>query len=101
MLALSFGQEVGWRSGVIIGLFVAAVVLLAVFVLHERRVAQPIVDFSLFRNRLFTAAITSTFLCFLSLFAVMFLMPFYLEELLALPVGWREAQGGSPRPEWS
>jgi EmrB/QacA subfamily drug resistance transporter len=86
MLALSFGQEAGWRSGVIIGLFVAAVAVLAVFIVHERRVAQPIVDFSLFRNRLFTAAIASSFLCFLSLFAVMFLMPFYLEELLALPV---------------
>jgi EmrB/QacA subfamily drug resistance transporter len=86
MLALSFGQEAGWRSGAIIGLFMAAVVLLAVFVIHERHVAQPVVDFSLFRNRLFSAAITSSFLCFLSLFAVMFLMPFYLEELLALPV---------------
>jgi EmrB/QacA subfamily drug resistance transporter len=86
MLGLSFGQEVGWGSVKIIGLFVAAVVLLAGFISHERRVPQPIVDFSLFRNRLFSAAIASSFLCFLSLFAVMFLMPFYLEELLALPV---------------
>jgi EmrB/QacA subfamily drug resistance transporter len=86
MLGLSFGQEVGWRSFTIVGLFVAAVALLAAFIIHERRVTQPIVDFSLFRNRLFSAAIASSFLCFLSLFAVMFLMPFYLEELLALPV---------------
>jgi EmrB/QacA subfamily drug resistance transporter len=86
MLGLSFGQEAGWRSFTIIGLFVAAAVLLAAFIIHERRIPQPIVDFSLFRNRLFSAAIVSSFLCFLSLFAVVFLMPFYLEELLALPV---------------
>ena len=86
MLGLSFGQEAGWRSLTIVGLFVAAVVLLAAFIIHEKNATQPIVDFFLFRNRLFTAAIVSSFLCFLSLFAVMFLMPFYLEELLALPV---------------
>jgi EmrB/QacA subfamily drug resistance transporter len=84
MLGLSFGQEVGWGSRTIIGLFMAAMVGSA-FIINERRVSQPIVDFSLFRNRLFNAAIASSFLCFLSLFAVMFLMPFYLEELLALP----------------
>lgn len=86
MLGMSFGQEAGWRSCIIIGLFVATLVLLAAFIIHERRVTQPLVDFALFRNRLFTAAIASSFLCFLSLFAVVFLMPFYLEELLALPV---------------
>ncbi|MFZ0050631.1 MAG: DHA2 family efflux MFS transporter permease subunit [Desulfobaccales bacterium] len=86
MLALSFGQEAGWRSFTIVGLLVMALLLLAAFIIHEKQVTQPIVDFSLFRNRLFTAAIISSFLAFLSLFAVMFMMPFYLEELRALPV---------------
>ena len=86
MLGLSFGQEAGWRSFAIVGLFVASLLLLAAFIIHEKQEAHPIVDFSLFRNRLFTAAISSSFLAFLSLFAVMFLMPFYLEELRALPV---------------
>ncbi len=86
MLALSFGQEAGWRSFTIVGLFVAALLLLAAFIIHEKHETQPIVDFYLFNNRLFTAAIASSFLAMLSLFAVMFLMPFYLEELRALPV---------------
>jgi EmrB/QacA subfamily drug resistance transporter len=85
MLALSFGEEAGWLSYPIVGLFVAALVLLIGFIIHEMHEPQPIVDFSLFRIRLFTVAIASSFLCFLSLYAVMFLMPFYLEELLALP----------------
>ncbi|MGA9821377.1 MAG: MFS transporter [Desulfobaccales bacterium] len=86
MLGLSFGQEAGWRSFTIVGLFVAALLLLAAFIFHEKRELQPIVDFTLFHNRLFTAAIISSFLAFLALFAVMFLMPFYLEELRAQPV---------------
>ena len=85
MLGMSFGQEAGWHSVVIVGLFAAAVVLLTTFVFVEKRVAQPIVDLSLFRNRLFLAANVSSFLSFLALFAVMFLMPFYLEELLSFP----------------
>lgn len=85
MLAMSFGQELGWHSGVIVGLFAAAVLLLAVFVINENHVAHPIVDLSLLSNRLFSAAIVSSFLSFLALFAVVFLMPFYLEELLSYP----------------
>jgi EmrB/QacA subfamily drug resistance transporter len=85
MLGLSFGQDLGWTSYTILGLFAAALVLLAGFIINELKVTQPIVDFGLFRNRLFSAAILSSFLCFLSLFTVVFLMPFYLEDLLALP----------------
>ncbi len=84
MLGLSFGQDLGWHSPVIYGLFAGAVAVFLIFVMWEFQVAEPIVDFKLFRNRLFAAALFSSFLCFLSLFAVMFLMPFYLEDLLAL-----------------
>ncbi|MHB8068111.1 MAG: MFS transporter [Desulfobaccales bacterium] len=84
MLGLSFGQEWGWHSFRIMGLFAASLALLGAFIINERFAAQPVVDFSLFRNRLFSASIATSFLCFLALFAVMFLMPFYLEELLAL-----------------
>jgi EmrB/QacA subfamily drug resistance transporter len=85
MLGMTFGQEMGWRSAIIIGLFTTAVTLLAVFIIHEGHVSHPIVDLSLFRIRLFSAALVSSFLSFLALSAVMFLMPFYLQELLSFP----------------
>ncbi len=84
MLAMTFGQELGWASPWIMGLFAASAVLLGAFVHFERSIAYPIVDLSIFNNRLFSASLVSSFLSFLSLFAVMFLMPFYLEELLFL-----------------
>ncbi len=84
MLALSFGQEIGWRTLTIRGLFGAAALLLALFIRNETRVSHPIVDLTIFKNRLFAAALTSSFLAFLALFAAIFLMPFYLEELQGL-----------------
>jgi MFS family permease len=44
LLALSQGGSWGWGSARIVGLFVAAVVLLVVFVLAELRIASPLVD---------------------------------------------------------
>ncbi len=85
MLGLSFGQDIGWGSPFIIGLFVAGLLLLVGFVAIERRVAAPIVDLRLFRNRLFAAANTSSLLSFFALFAVSFLLPFYLENLKGYP----------------
>jgi len=82
MLAMTFGQEAGWLSSAIIGAFAAAIVLLAAFLLVERRAANPVVDLSIFQNRLFSAALVSSFLSFLSLVAVIFFIPFYFQELL-------------------
>ena len=56
-------------------------VALIALVFVERRVPSPSVDFSLLRNRVFASANVSLILSFLALFAVSFLLPFYLEEL--------------------
>jgi MFS family permease len=57
------------------------VAALAGALLTERRVANPIVDLALFRNRVFSSAIASMTLSMLALFSVGFLLPFYFEEL--------------------
>lgn len=80
-LALSFGQEWGWTSAGVIGLLVGAGIAFALFAWVETRVPDPVVDLSMFRNRVFTSAGLSSLLSFLALFAVSFLMPFYLEDL--------------------
>jgi EmrB/QacA subfamily drug resistance transporter len=80
-LALSFGQEWGWTSTREIALLVGAAAAFVVFAWIEMRVPDPVVDLTLFRNRVFTSAGLSSLLSFMALFAVGFLMPFYLEEL--------------------
>ncbi|MGZ3678167.1 MAG: MFS transporter [Ktedonobacterales bacterium] len=80
-LGLSFGTEIGWSSPLLKGLLALAVVALVAFVFVETRVPDPLVDLGLLRNRVFASANISLVLSFLALFAVSFLMPFYLEEL--------------------
>ena len=50
-------------------------------VVAELRVKFPVVDVRLLRNRVFASANISLILSFLALFAVSFMLPFYLEEL--------------------
>jgi EmrB/QacA subfamily drug resistance transporter len=80
-LGLSFGQEWGWNSPLLIGTLVVSVLALTAMVIVELRVPDPIVDFSLLRRRVFLSANVSLILSFLALFAVSFMLPFYLEEL--------------------
>jgi hypothetical protein len=47
------GGEWGWSSPKLIGLLALAVVLFVVFIVVERRVRDPLIDLSLFRNRAF------------------------------------------------
>ena len=51
LLGISQGHTWGWSSGRIIGCFVGAVVMAAVWVLVERKVANPLVDMKMFVHR--------------------------------------------------
>ena len=47
------GTRLGWGSPSIVGSFAASVVLLALFVVTETRVWEPLVDLTMFKDRLF------------------------------------------------
>jgi len=62
-------------------LFMAAgLLILILFIRIERRAADPIIDLSLFKNRVFLFAATSLFLFFVAAPPYVMLMPFYLME---------------------
>ncbi len=82
VLVITRGQALGWDSPTIIGLSILFAVFLAGFVIVEKRADQPMVELSLFRNRPFSASNLSTFLSFIAMFAVILLMPFYMEDIL-------------------
>jgi MFS family permease len=72
-------------SSLVVGI---VALLAAVFV--ERHVAEPILKFSLLKNRVFASANMSFLFCMLALFAPGFLLPFYFEQLR----GFSVAQSG-------
>ncbi|MHB9090259.1 MAG: DHA2 family efflux MFS transporter permease subunit, partial [Chloroflexota bacterium] len=81
-LGVNQGRNLGWDSPATIGLFVAAIAGLAAFIYFERNVLEPMLELSVFRNRLFSAASVSSLISFLALFAVTLLMPFYFVQAL-------------------
>jgi EmrB/QacA subfamily drug resistance transporter len=80
-LGLSFGQEWGWASLGLILTLAGGSVALILLVIVELRLSDPIIDFRLMHNRVFVSANVSLVMSFLALFAVSFMLPFYLEEL--------------------
>jgi EmrB/QacA subfamily drug resistance transporter len=81
----------GWRDPTVIGMMALTAVALAVFVTVELRSRMPILSFSLFRNRLFTASMFSLFFITSTQSAISFLMPFYLQNILHFSptqMGW-------------
>ena len=79
VLGISKGGISGWDSPLVIGGLIAAAVLLPLFVLIEHRHRAPMLDLSIFNNRLFSAASLAAFLNGLSRFALMFLFVFYFQ----------------------
>lgn len=81
LLALSMGDKWGWNSPQIIGLFVATAVFTALFLTIENKISEPMLDLSLFKLRLFTAANISALINYAALFVATFLVPFYLRDV--------------------
>jgi MFS family permease len=79
VFALSRGGLEGWNERFVIAGFVAAVVLLPLFLLVERHERVPLLDLSIFRSRLFSAASAAAFLNGLARFALLFLFVIYFQ----------------------
>jgi len=79
VLGISKGGISGWSSPAVIAGLAAAVVLLPLFVLIERHHPAPMLDLTIFNNRLFSAASVAAFLNGLSRFALMFVFVFYFQ----------------------
>jgi EmrB/QacA subfamily drug resistance transporter len=76
---ISRGGISGWDDRLVIGGLLIGAVLLPVFVLIEHRGKAPMLDLSIFRNRLFAAATGAAFINGLSRFALMFIFVFYYQ----------------------
>lgn len=82
VFALIEGQKYGWGSTTIVSLFVAAVVLLGAFVLVERRVAEPMIDVKLFKDRDFTIGNLVALLTTFAMLGAFFLTPLFIQQIL-------------------
>ena len=83
MLALSWaGVEYSWSSGVIIGMFCFAAVMLVAFIFIENKAAEPIIPLEIFRNRIISVSLIVIFLSGIAMFGVIIFIPLYFQGVL-------------------
>lgn len=84
LLAMSHGQAWGWKSPIIVSLFVSSLIIFTLFIYFEMTREYPMIQLSLFKNRLFTAASGAALLNYLTQYSVIFLIPFYLVDAMEI-----------------
>ena len=81
LYALTQGIEAGWTSPPMLSLFAFFVVGILFFVYWERTVRHPALDLSLFDSRVFDFSVLASMFQAIAVFAVQFLMVFYLQAV--------------------
>lgn len=82
VLGISKGGISGWGDPLVHASLIAAAILLPAFLWIERRARAPMLDLSIFRDRMFSAATGAAFINGLSRFALMFVFVFYFQGAL-------------------
>ena len=82
LLAVTNGNRAGWDSVPIVAGILISVVLLAAFIWWELRTPSPMLELRLFKRKLVALGISASWLAFLGITSVLFMMPFYLQGVL-------------------
>jgi len=82
VLALIEGNSWGWGSLEVVSLIVTAAVGLIAFGVIERRVREPMVDFTLFRSASFLGANMVAFIVSFAMLAMFFFTALYMQNIL-------------------
>jgi EmrB/QacA subfamily drug resistance transporter len=88
--AITQAGDVGWLAGRTVGTFAAAVVLLAGFVVWERRHAEPLMRLGIFRIRTVAGANVAGFILGTALFSMFLMLTLYMQNVL----GYSPLQAG-------
>ncbi len=84
LLGLNQVKTTGWGSVSVMAYLAAFALSLAVFLVIERRTAQPMMDLSLFSIRLFSLSLLSAFFVFLGTSISDLIVPLYMQQVLLL-----------------
>lgn len=90
LFSVVYGLNLAQSDGIsIITLFIGIVALISfiLFIWNEKNVENPLLNLSLFKNVKFSAYNLALFLNYVSMYMVLFIMPFYLQKVLHLQLG--------------
>lgn len=78
-MSLILGEEQGYLQPIILAGFLMFLITFIVFIIVEKRTEVPLLQLSLFKNRLFTLSIFCAFTSFIAISSSTIIMPFYLQ----------------------
>jgi EmrB/QacA subfamily drug resistance transporter len=82
VLGITQGRDWGWSSPTALGVFAAAIALLAAFIVWESRVKDPLMPFSIFRLQTLTASNVAGFVLGTALFSMFLMLTLYMQQVL-------------------
>ena len=86
--AIIEGPALGWRTPVIMALFVVAAVALVTFVAYEARRAEPVLDPRFFRSVPFAGSVLTAISATAAVGGFLFLATLYLQDVRAMSALW-------------
>jgi MFS family permease len=82
LLLMTNGPQIGWGRPPVILAGIGVAVLIACFVGWELKTSSPMFNLRLFQRKLFSLGVSASFISFIGMSSVRFLMPFYLQFAL-------------------
>jgi drug resistance transporter, EmrB/QacA subfamily len=84
LLALSEGRQWGWDSGKVLGLFGFGALMLIIFIWHELRTENPLLNLRVFSNYRFSITLVANTIITISLYSGTLLVPLFLQNVQAI-----------------
>lgn len=81
-LVLDQGQTWGWLSANSVLTYLATIICTILFIVIEKKVAEPIVDFKFFKIPAFVYTLINNFIVFMGMMGSVFLIPVFAENFL-------------------
>ena len=82
--ALTFGKEIGFGNKIIIMSLIGSLVLFILFIKVEKGTNEPLINFEIFKNSLFSLSIFCAFISFVAISCSNIILPFYLQYVMKL-----------------
>lgn len=84
LLAFSEGEDWGWTGYRVLGLFISAALSLALFVVIENEVDNPLIDLRVFRSFAFCVSLILIGIAITGLFSALYFLPQFLQQVQGL-----------------
>lgn len=83
-MAIFIGQVTGFKTMLVIGLFILFIITIISFIYLENKINSPLIDMSIFNSKAFSLGLLCALLIFSSNLFLNTLIPFYLQNTLKL-----------------